>query len=104
MVQGTPGAYALTARDLRPRARARRSSSTSEAYKRKTRPLLRWRPGLDLWGVQRFRVYIDGVLIGETTDDTLTPRVAARRAGKHTWQIEAVDRARPDEPQPRCGR
>jgi hypothetical protein len=37
-------------------------------------------------------VYVDGVLIGETTNDTLVPRTPLA-AGTHTWQVEAVDRA-----------
>ena len=65
---------------------------SSEAYKRKTRPELRWRPGLELWGAQTFRVYMDGVVIGQTTNDTLVPATPLT-PGKHTWQVEAVDRA-----------
>ena len=89
MVQGTPGAYALTGA-VYDRAPGAPFIEETENYKRKTRPLLRWRPGLDLWGPQRFRVYIDGQVAAETTVDAFTPRVPLA-AGKHTWQIEAID-------------
>ena len=35
---------------------------------------------------------MDGVVIGETTNDTFTPSTPLT-PGRHTWQIEAVDRA-----------
>ncbi len=91
MVQGTPGAMALTAATY-DRPPGTPFIESSQTYKRKTRPELRWRAGLDLWGVQRFRVIMDGAVIGETTNDTLVPKVPLT-AGTHTWQIEAVDRA-----------
>ena len=91
MVQGTPGAYALTAA-MFDRGPGTPFIESSQIYKRKTRPELHWRPGLDLWGVQRFRIYVDGVLIGETVNDTLVPATPLT-PGTHTWQVEAVDRA-----------
>jgi hypothetical protein len=65
---------------------------TSQTYKRKTRPVLHWREGLDLWGQQTYRVYVDGVLVGATTNDTLIPATPLK-AGRHSWVVEAVDRA-----------
>ena len=65
---------------------------SSQTYKRKTRPELRWRPGLELWGAQTYRVYMDGVQIGQTQNDTLVPATPLT-TGKHSWQVEAVDRA-----------
>jgi hypothetical protein len=91
MVQGTPGALALTAA-VYDRPPGTPFIEASETYKRRTRPLLRWRPGLELWGIQRYRVFLDGVQIAETVNDTLTPSTPLT-PGKHTWQIEAVDRA-----------
>ena len=35
---------------------------------------------------------MDGVQIGQTTNDTLVPATPLT-TGKHTWQVEAVDRA-----------
>ncbi|WP_028060962.1 hypothetical protein [Candidatus Solirubrobacter pratensis] len=62
----------------------------AEAFKRQSRPELKWRPGVDLWGAQTFRVYVDGVLVGQTKDSKLTP-AAPLKTGRHTWQVEAVD-------------
>ena len=73
MVQGTAGRAGADGGGLRPPAGRAVHRVLAEAYKRKTRPELRWRPGLDLWGAQTFRVYMDGVLIGQTTNDTLVP-------------------------------
>jgi hypothetical protein len=61
-------------------------------YRRETQPQLRWNPGLELWGTPVHRVYIDGVLVGETTRDTFTPATPLT-AGRHRWQVETVDRA-----------
>lgn len=66
--------------------------SNSQSYKRKTRPELRWRPGLELWGPQTYRVYVDGVLIAETQNDRLVPATPLT-TGRHRWQVEAVDQA-----------
>jgi hypothetical protein len=90
MVQGNPGARALTVAVYDRPAGAPFIDST-EAYKRKTRPELRWRPGNDPWGVQTFKVYMDGVVVGQTTNSTLVPATPLK-TGKHTWQVEAVDR------------
>ncbi|MDA0136676.1 hypothetical protein [Solirubrobacter deserti] len=89
MVQGTPGNYTLSTAvyDREPGTPFIEETTT---YKRQTRPQLRWRPGLELWGAQRFRVLIDGAVAGETSVDTFTPRVPLA-TGKHTWQVEAVD-------------
>ena len=91
MVQGIAGARALAVAvfDRPPGAPFIESSQT---YKRKTRPELRWRPGLELWGAQTYRVYMDGVQIGQTQNDTLVPATPLT-TGKHSWQVEAVDRA-----------
>jgi hypothetical protein len=91
MVQGTIGARALTIATYDRPPGAPFIDST-EAYKRKTRPELRWRPGNDPWGVQTFKVYMDGVVIGQTTNSTLVPATPLT-TGKHTWQVESVDRA-----------
>jgi hypothetical protein len=91
MVQGNPGARALTVASY-DRPPSAPFIESAQAYKRKTRPDLRWRPGLELWGAQTYRVYMDGVVIGETAEDTLTPKTPLT-AGRHTWQVEAVDRA-----------
>ena len=64
----------------------------SQAFKRQTRPELRWRPGIELWGTPTHRVYVDGVLIGQSTTDRLVPATPLT-PGQHTWQVETVDQA-----------
>lgn len=61
-----------------------------QAFKNTARPEFKWRPGLDLWGQQTFRVYVDGVQVGQTKAASLVPAVALK-TGRHTWQVEAVD-------------
>jgi hypothetical protein len=91
MVQGAPGARSLvvTVFDRPPTAPFIESS---QKYKRKTRPELRWRPGLELWGAQTYRVYVDGTQIAQTRNSRLVPSTPLT-TGKHTWQVEAVDHA-----------
>ena len=93
MVQGTPGALHADRGAIYDRPPGTPFIESSEAYKRKTRPLLRWRPGIDLWGAQRFRV-LHGRR-ADRRDDQRHADAARRRSppGKHTWQIESVDRA-----------
>ncbi len=91
MVQGPPGARALTA-GVFDRPPGAPFIDSTQAYKRKTRPELRWRAGVELWGSPVFRVLMDGVQIGQTTNTTLVPATPLT-TGKHVWQVEAVDRA-----------
>src|SRR5262249_1033336 len=89
MVQGTEGAKALTIAvfDDPPTAPY---IGKAEAYKRKTRPELRWRPGTDLWGEQTYRVFMDGVQIGQTKAASFVPTTPLQR-GRPKWCVEAVD-------------
>ncbi len=89
MVQGAEGARALTVGvyDDPPTAPY---IGTAEAYKRKKRPELRWRPGTDLWGEQTFRVFMDGVQVGQTKASSLVPATPLA-TGRHKWYVEAVD-------------
>jgi hypothetical protein len=91
MAQGTVGARTLAVA-IFDRPPGAPFIESSQAYKRKTRPELRWRPGLELWGAQTYRVYMDGVMIGQTANDALVPATPLT-TGKHSWQVEAVDRA-----------
>jgi hypothetical protein len=92
MVQGNPGARALTVA-VYDRPPGTPYIAKSQAYKRETRPELRWRPGNDPWGAQTFRVLMDGVVIGQTNgEDTFTPS-APLTTGRHRWQVESVDQA-----------
>jgi hypothetical protein len=62
---------------------------TNRAYKAIARPLLRWGPGLDLWGGQTHRVVVDGAVVGTTTAESLkSPRLSQ---GTHKWQVVSVD-------------
>jgi hypothetical protein len=89
MVQGLDGARALSVAsyDDPPGAPF---IGQAQAYKRQSRPELGWRPGVDLWGEQRYRVLVDGAQIGETKASTFVPTTPLK-AGKHVWQVEAVD-------------
>jgi len=91
MVQGAEGAKTLSAATY-DRAPGTPFIESSETYKRKTRPLLRWRAGLDLWGTQHFRVFMDGVQIADTIQESMTPKVPLA-PGTHSWFVEAVDRS-----------
>jgi hypothetical protein len=64
----------------------------SRRYRRETRPELRWSAGLDLWGTSVHRVFVDGVLVGQSTGETLVPSTPLT-PGTHTWQVETVDQA-----------
>jgi hypothetical protein len=89
MVQGTEGAKALTIAvfDDPPTSPY---IGKAEAYKRKTRPELRWRPGTDLWGEQTYRVFMDGVQIGQTKASSFVPATPLK-TGRHQWYVQAVD-------------
>jgi len=64
--------------------------SNTSRYQRRNQPLLKWRPGAELWG-QGFRVVIDGTPVGETAATQLA--LAQPLAdGRHRWQVVAVDR------------
>jgi hypothetical protein len=89
MVQGAPGAKALTiaSYDDPP---GLPFIGKSGSYARKTRPELKFRPGLDLWGEQTFRVFVDGVMVGESKSASVTPKVPLK-TGTHKWYVQAVD-------------
>lgn len=61
------------------------------------RVLLKWRPGTDLWGPQRFKVLIDGVLAQETNKPSVR-LTTPLSDGPHTWQAIAVDRRGQESP------
>jgi hypothetical protein len=91
MLQGVEGAKALTVA-LYDSPPGTPFVAQSSRYQRKTRPQLRWRPGIELWGQQRFRVLVDGAVVGETSDSRLVPSVKLK-TGSHKWQVEAIDQA-----------
>jgi hypothetical protein len=89
MVQGTPGAQTLSVAEWDDPPGAPFIAS-SEAFKRQSRPQLKFRAGVDLWGEQTFNIYIDGQLAGSTKGSSFTPATPLSTA-RHTWQVEAVD-------------
>ena len=77
-----------------------RPMGLSSAKPRKgRRATLKWRPGADLWGAQRFRVTIDGSPAGETDRSFITLKNPLDD-GAHTWQVTAIDRRGQETPMP----
>ncbi len=68
------------------------SLDESRRFRRDTRPELHWSAGLDLWGTSVHRVFVDGVLVGQSTGERLVPNTPLA-AGQHTWHVETVDQA-----------
>jgi hypothetical protein len=65
----------------------------SARYVAGPRPLLRWTPGWEAFGAQSFRVRLDRRPVGTTAATSL--RVGRKVAdGRHTMQVEALDRRR----------
>jgi hypothetical protein len=89
MVQGPDGARALSIASFDDPPGAPYIGQ-AQAFKRKTRPELSWRAGVDLWGEQTYRVYVDGQIVGQTKASSLVPATPLT-TGKHVWQVEAVD-------------
>jgi hypothetical protein len=58
---------------------------------RPRKPLLKWSPGSENWGAQRFTVRVDGKVIGTTTRNRLVSR-RKLRTGLHRYQVTATDR------------
>lgn len=66
-------------------------TNTTANFRKLARPELRWQPSFDLWGAPTYRVEIDGLPVGQTTDTKLT--VLARVPdGEHRWRVVATDR------------
>jgi hypothetical protein len=95
-LQGAPGSYRVVVASWdRPPGTP---MGLSSAKPRKTRrATLKWRPGSDLWGAQRFRVIIDGVPAGET-DRSFLQLKDPLIDGAHTWGVVAIDRRGQETP------
>jgi len=89
-LQGPPEARRVVAAVFDKPSAAPVGQSTSR-YQRRSRPILKWRPGSDLWGPQTFRVFMDGQEIGTTTESQL-PVPAPLNVGPHQWRVESIDR------------
>lgn len=95
-LQGAPGAQRVVAAVWdRPPGRPFGLSTD------KPRPLagakLKWRAGAELWGATRFKLLIDGVVVGET-EATELPVPDTVTDGAHKWQAIAVDRRGQESP------
>jgi hypothetical protein len=88
IVQGAPGARSVgvAMHDLPPSRPALRSLRSVVGR----RPLIRWRPGQEFVGRQRFRVLIDGRAV-KTTGRT-SYRARRLRRGRHRVRVVALDR------------
>jgi hypothetical protein len=89
MVQGGPGAsrLAVSVYDRPPTRPGVRSATVP----RGPRPQLRWMPGFERWGPQRFTLFVDGRKAGTTRRDRM--RVKRRlRNGRHRYWVTATDR------------
>ena len=92
MIQGAEGAPRTIAVAVNDRPPGPPGGQTTGTYQRRSRPTFKWRPGLDLWGPQRFRVIVDGQPIGETTATTLVPQAPLASGRPHPWRVIALDR------------
>ncbi|HEV2059417.1 MAG TPA: hypothetical protein VGR11_08665, partial [Solirubrobacteraceae bacterium] len=63
---------------------------TSQRCCQPAHPRLSWKPSFNLWGPLRYVVSVDGRPVGETTD-TFLRLPAPLSAGRHRWQVVAVD-------------
>ena len=61
------------------------------AWQSGRRAKLRWRPGRDLWGQQRYRVIVGGKVAGETTGSSLVPKVTLSGKRPLKYQVIAID-------------
>jgi hypothetical protein len=90
MVQGAPGTNRSVTAAVHDRLPGRPGAIARSAWVGAKR--LRWRPGTDLWGQQRFRVVVGGKVLGETTGRSLKGTSARLRTGRRvTYQVIAID-------------
>jgi hypothetical protein len=90
MAQGPPSSRAITVA-LQDRVPGRPGAIAHSAWQSSRRPKLEWRPGRDLWGLQRFRVVIGGKVIGETTGSSLRPTQRLSSSKPLKYQVIAID-------------
>jgi len=90
MVQGAPGSRTLTVA-VHDRPPGRPGAIARSGWSNKLRPKLEWRPGIDLWGPQRYRVVVGGQVVGETTGSSLIPRRRLRAGRPLPYRVIAID-------------
>jgi len=91
MLQGASGANRTITVALHDRPPGRPGAIARSAWQNKARPKLEWRPGIDLWGPQRFRVVVGGQVVGETTGSSLVPTQRLRAGRPLSYQVIAID-------------
>ena len=91
MVQGAPGSARTVTAAVQDRPAGRPGAIARSAWQNKLRPKLEWRPGIDLWGPQRFRVVVGGQVVGETTRTSLVPAQRLRAGRPLPYQVIAID-------------
>jgi hypothetical protein len=89
MVQGSDVDRRVTVA-VQDRPPARPGGTTSENWKHASKPKLRWKPVLELWGPVTYRVLVDEVEIGRTTGIEIFPP-APLADGVHRWRLESID-------------
>lgn len=87
-LQGDPGARWIAA-SVYDRLPGRPVPVSS--VRQRPRALLKWTPGSEQWGPQRYEVFIDGRSAGTTTRPAFRSRRKLRR-GRHQWYVTATDR------------
>jgi hypothetical protein len=90
MAQGPATSRAITVA-LQDNVPSRPGPIARNAWQNGRRAKLRWRPGRDLWGQQRFRVVIGGKVVGETTATSLVPKVKFSAKKPLKYQVIAID-------------
>ena len=70
----------------------RPTGGTTELWKPRARPELRWRAGDEPWGPVTFAVFVDGVQVAVAPPgaDRVRPR-RRLRDGEHDWYVQATD-------------
>ncbi|MEA2136340.1 MAG: hypothetical protein QOC68_4249 [Solirubrobacteraceae bacterium] len=92
MVQGAPGSNRTVTAAVQDRPPGRPGAIAHRGdWQNKARPKLEWRPGIDLWGPQTFRVLVGGKVVGETTGSSLVPKQRLRAGRPLPYQVIAID-------------
>jgi hypothetical protein len=97
-LQGAPGERRLVVSHY-DRPPNRPFGVTTAKPRRQRRPQLRFKPGIELWGPQTFKLMLDGVQYNATAGEAIVPP-APLSEGKHEWQVIATDRRGQTTPMP----
>ncbi len=92
MIQGSPGTPRWVTAALNDRPPSPPGAETTGTYQRTSLPTFKWRSGLDLWGALRYRVVVDGQVVGETDKNSLRPSTPLAADRPHPWRVIAIDR------------